>query len=169
MSSIQIRNIKTSDCADCCLQENVECQVDSICSDKNNKPCNNNKGEEHVTSITHEHGSASIVRTLRRATTQWDLFAILTDTQSLSHNSQCYNLRQVALPVMRGALRQSYHNRSTTRIRQWQLFTVQEPKRAAGAGPGTRSEAGEESLQEHRVDRVRSRAQKVPEPRSVAS
>jgi hypothetical protein len=46
---------------------------------------------------------------------------------------------------------------------------VQEPKRATGAGPGTRGEARKESLQEHRVDCVRSRAQKVPEPRSVIS
>jgi len=49
------------------------------------------------------------------------------------------------------------------------VVSLQEPKRATGAGPGTRGEAGKESLQEHRVDRVRSRAQKVPEPRSVLS
>lgn len=49
------------------------------------------------------------------------------------------------------------------------VVSLQEPKRATGAGPGTRGEAGKESFQEHRVDSLRSRAQKVPEPRSVLS
>jgi hypothetical protein len=44
---------------------------------------------------------------------------------------------------------------------------VQEPERAAGTGSGARGAARKEPVQEHRVDRLRSRAQEVPEPRSV--
>jgi hypothetical protein len=47
------------------------------------------------------------------------------------------------------------------------LFGVQEPERAARTGPGSRGATGEEPLQEHRVDCLRSRTQEVPEPRSV--